>query len=111
DSTRSAGASPARGVFSVWPSANSLVRFGGKDNVLRSAAGKNAGPVIGIKELSFELRRKALVGEIGTIHFLMERPGTPLEIIRFWIVSAIRHRVPVPLGVRELAGNDRGISW
>ena len=67
--------------------------------------------MIGIKELSFELQRKVLVNEIGTIQFLMERPGTPLEIIRFWIVSAISHRVPVPLGVGELAGNDRSISW
>src|SRR3569623_1319479 len=79
-------------------------------DILCPGALEDIGPVIRINELSLELGREVLIRKIRPVHLLVVVPGPGLDGCGLRIVPAIRHGVPIPLRVCELAGNYRGIT-
>ena len=83
--------------------------LGGQHDVLRARALEDVGPVIGVEQLGPELRREVLVVEVGAVLPLVVLPGALLDRVRV-LALAVRERVPVPLGVGQLARDHRRVG-
>jgi hypothetical protein len=82
----------------------------GQHNVLRTGSRKHVSPVIWIEQLGVKLGREILIRKVCAVALLMECPCAGLNCVSFGVVLAARHRIPIPLRVGKLSGQDWSVS-
>ena len=96
---------PRRGSFLAGPKRKAFMMLGSQRDILRAGALEHVRPMIGIEQLGAKLRREVLIREVRAVFLLVISPRAGLYGRRLRIVAAVGHRIPVPLGISEFAGD------
>jgi hypothetical protein len=109
DLDRVPGTAPGRRRLAARPQREALVVLRCQHDVSRARAEEDVGPVVGVEQLRAELRGEIRIGEVGTVLPPVVLPRAGLDRVRAGALPA-RERVPVPLGVCELARDHGGVG-
>ena len=102
-------AAPGGRGLAAWPQREPLVVLGRQDHVLRAGALENVRPVIGVEQLRAKPRGEVAVEEVGPVHLLVVGPRAGFDGACA-VLLALRHGVPVPLRIGQLAGEHRCVG-
>ena len=101
-------AAPCGRRLAARPQGEPFVVLRCRHHVLRARSAEDLGPVIRVEELGRELRGEVAVVELRAVLPAVVVPGARLDRARLAAFAA-GERIPVPLCVRELAGQNRGV--